>query len=381
MKKNKITMLALIFILLSCKKTESEEWIDLLNYTDFSNWSIFVLKPEHKGTDELEMQDPPEWLLPKVYLSDNPDSTVFSYQMHEGKKVLHISGELLGFLISKEKYGNYHLKYKFKFGKKWQWLGDRPRDGGIFYHVINPASDKEQSPHEFNIHDGDLGSYWSFGGYGDIPSKVSSDLPKSIASLIPIIKPVIPSLKDTMHFFDANGTTRTFASFIPDMQICIANPIADNPLGEWNELDLICFGDTIIHAVNGKVVTVLYNSRYQSEEGELIPLTEGAVKIQSEGGEQFVKYIRIKKITEIPKAFRSSLTSNDVSVDTLASSFSTSTEGNVHVEVKCVNPEIIPVSGLTHHVLQSKTLDQEFFRDICQGRNRSTCNNSSKYRT
>ncbi|WP_019539016.1 family 16 glycoside hydrolase [Proteiniphilum acetatigenes] len=359
LKKRNIAVLVLVFILFSCKKAENKEWVDLLNYTDFSNWSHFVLKPEQKGVEESEMQYPPEWLIPKVYLSDNPDSTVFSYQMHEGKKVLHISGELIGFLTSKEEYDNYHLKYKFKFGKKWQWLGDRPRDGGIFYHVVNPASDKERSPHEFNIHDGDIGSYWSFGGYGDIPSKVSTDLPESITSIIPILKPVIPSLKDTMYFFDPAGTPSTFSSSIPDMQIAVANPIADNPLGEWNELDLICLGETIIHAVNGKVVTVLYNSRYEAEGGGLVPLTKGAIKIQSEGGEQFVEYIRIKKITEIPEEFRRSLTSFETPADAAISSSSTPVEEEADTEVKWVNPEITSMPGLSHHVLQSEALGKE----------------------
>lgn len=194
-------------------------------------------------------------------------------------------------------------------------MGDRPRDGGIFYHVVTLASDKEWSPHELNIHDGDIGSYWSFGGYGEIPTKLSPDLPKSITSIIPILKAVIPSLKDTMYLFDPTGTKRTFSSSISDMQIAVANPMADNPLGTWNEVDLICLGDTVIHAVNGKVVTVLYNSRYESEKGEFVPLTKGAIKIQSESGEQFVEYIRIKKITEIPEEFRNKMTNYDVSMD------------------------------------------------------------------
>ncbi len=357
LKKNNVILFVLILVLFSCKKTENQEWVDLLNYTDFSNWSVFVLKPEQKGVEESEMQDPPEWLIPKVYLSDNPDSTVFSYQMHEGKKVLHISGELLGFLTSKEEYGNYHLKYRFKFGKKWQWLGDRPRDGGIFYHVVNPASDKERSPHEFNIHDGDIGSYWSFGGYGDIPSKLSSDLPESITSIIPILKPVISSLKDTMYLFDPIGIPRTFSSSIPDMQIAVANPIADNPLGEWNELDLICLEDTVIHAVNGKVVTVLYNSRYESEEGEWVPITKGAIKIQSEGGEQFVEYIRIREITEIPEEFRNSLVNYEAG--SLTPSSTTTAEQDARDKVEWVNSEIAPIPGLSHHLLQSKALGED----------------------
>lgn len=300
-----ITSLALLTLFLSCE-TGKKEWVDLLNYEDFSNWSVFVLKPDQKGSSEIEMQDSLEWLLPKVYLSVNPDSSVFSFQQHEGKKMLHISGELLGFLTSKEEYENYHLKYKFKFGKKWLWLGDRPRDGGIFYHVQNPSTNNERSPHEFNIHDGDLGSYWSFGGYGDIPYRLSTDLPSSIKTIIPIIDSVIPSLKDTMPLFDSTGNVATFSSSIPERQICIANPIADNLCGEWNELELVCVGDTIVHVVNGRVVTLIYNSREKLGR-EFTPLTRGAIKIQSEGGEQYVEYIRIKRIDEIPQEFKTSI--------------------------------------------------------------------------
>lgn len=303
MRKKFLVGITMMFVFVSCK-TQEAPWVDLLNYKDFSNWSQFVLMPEKRGTTEEEMQDPPQWLIPKVYLSENPRATVFEYTEHEGKRVLHISGELLAFLTSKEEYGNYHLKYKFKFGKKWKWLGDRPSDGGIFYHIQNPSTDKEISAHEFNIHDGDIGSYWSFGGYGDIPSRLSTELPGSIKTIIPIIKPVIPSLKDTMYVFDGNASPQTFSAQIQGMQICVANPIADNPPGEWNELELICFGDTVIHAVNGKVVTVLYRSRHKSADGKFTPLTKGAIKIQSEGGEQYVEYIRIREIKEIPAMYR-----------------------------------------------------------------------------
>lgn len=300
---NKTLAVIVLFWILSFGH-KKKDWTDLLNYKDFSNWSVFVLQPEKRGNTEIEMQDSCGWLLPKVYLSDNPMTSVFAYQLYEGKRVLHISGELLGFLTSKDVYSNYHLKYKFKFGKKWQWLGQRPADGGIFYHVQHPATSKEMAPHEYNIHDGDIGSYWSFGGYGDISSSLSEALPNSIKTITPIIKNVIPSLRDSMYLFDKEGELRTFSSSIPGMQICIANPIADKPAGEWNELDLICVRDTVIHAVNGKPVMVLYNSKYYPEGKELSPLTEGAIKIQSEGGEQFVEYIRIKKINQIPGEFR-----------------------------------------------------------------------------
>ena len=35
----------------------------------------------------------------------------------------------------------------------------------------------------------------------------------------------------------------------------------EHPSGEWNILELICFGDTALHIVNGVVVMVLYQLR------------------------------------------------------------------------------------------------------------------------
>jgi len=148
-----------------------------------------------------------------------------------------------------------------------------------------------------------------------------------------------------MYVFDMNGTTRTFSSLLPDRQICIANPIADNPCGEWNELDLICFEDKIIHAVNGTVVSVLYNSRYKNEKEELVPLTKGSIKIQSEGGEQFVEYIRIKEIDEIPAEFS----------EAIKGRHSENTEA-YQAKVKWVNSELKDIPGLKHHVMKSNAL-------------------------
>jgi hypothetical protein len=306
MIKKSIAIFALLFTILSCKNREND-WQDMLNYKDFSNWSTFVLKPEKKGVLEEEMVDTTAYLIPKVYLSDDPQTSVFKYETIENKKMLHLSGELLGFLTSKKTYENYHLKMKFKFGKKWKWLGDRPRDGGIFYHVINANTNKEKTPNEFNIHDGDIGSYWSFGGLGDIPSKLTTNLPQSIKVITPILKSGIPSLKDSMYVFDKNGEIRTFGESIPDKQICVVNPVSDNKCGEWNVLELVCLGDTVIHVVNGKVVMVIYHAKYKNDENKLVPLTKGSIKIQSEGGEQFIEYIKIRKINRIPDEFKNAI--------------------------------------------------------------------------
>ena len=77
-------------------------------------------------------------------------------------------------------------------------------------------------------------------------------------------------------------------------------PDPEYPSGQWNTLELICFGDTVIHIVNEVVVMVLHQSRQLSETGE-IPLKKGKIQLQPEGAELFYKEIQLKPITAIPE--------------------------------------------------------------------------------
>ena len=74
---------------------------------------------------------------------------------------------------------------------------------------------------------------------------------------------------------------------------------AEKPLGEWNTVDLYCFGQTSVHVVNGQVV-MINNNCSKIENGQKIPLTKGKIQIQSEGGEFFIREIEIEKIKGIP---------------------------------------------------------------------------------
>lgn len=75
-------------------------------------------------------------------------------------------------------------------------------------------------------------------------------------------------------------------------------PDKENKHGEWNEIDLICFGDSSIHMVNGTVVMRLFNSKKTSDKS---PVRSGKIGLQSEGAEVFYKDIRLKKINKMPK--------------------------------------------------------------------------------
>jgi hypothetical protein len=70
-------------------------------------------------------------------------------------------------------------------------------------------------------------------------------------------------------------------------------------LGQWNTVDLYCFGQTSVHVVNGQVVMINTNCS-KVENGLKLPLTKGKIQLQSEGGEFFIRKIEIEKMKEIP---------------------------------------------------------------------------------
>jgi hypothetical protein len=92
----------------------------------------------------------------------------------------------------------------------------------------------------------------------------------------------------------------TFSTASPDDRNCKKFPDAEKPDGEWNTLDLYCFGNTGIHVVNGVVNMIINNSR-QFEGDKEIPLVKGKIQIQSEGSEVFYRNIKITPITRLPE--------------------------------------------------------------------------------
>ena len=102
---------------------------------------------------------------------------------------------------------------------------------------------------------------------------------------------------------DPKGTQMTFIDKTPMGRHCIKNPDAEKPTGEWNTLDLYCFGDTAVHLMNGKVVMVLYKSRRPAASGGFEPLKRGKIQIQSEGAEIFYRNIRVLPIAQLPAEF------------------------------------------------------------------------------
>ena len=215
-------------------------------------------------------------------LNIDPDR-VFSVVQENGKSAIRISGEKFGGISTQQSFKNYHLRLEFKWGKlKWHPKRTAKRDSGLLYHAVGQHGADGgfwMRSQEFQIQEGDCGDYWGVaGGIAEVPAVQESE---------------------KRFVYTPGSPLLTFSEKGPNGRNCVKSPDAEKPSGEWNVIDLYCYGDTSVHMVNGKVTMVLYHLR-QTEGDHEIPLKEGKIQIQSEGAEVFYRNLQIENIDSIP---------------------------------------------------------------------------------
>jgi hypothetical protein len=238
----------------------------LFNGKDLKNWDIFLGSPI-TGFEDLAKKATP--------------ASTYSITDLDGQKVIHISGDIFASLATKAEYGNYHLRLEFKWGEKVYGK----RNSGLLYHSFGPfgaafgtwmATIEHQLMHE------SLGdTYLMANTYCETKVTRSED--------------------DKSFSYSPEGQSTTFSEKDNGRSIKKAKD-AEKPLGEWNTVDLYCFGQTSVHVDNGQVVMVNTNCS-KIENGQKVPLTKGKIQIQSEGGEFFIRKIEIEKIKGIPAEY------------------------------------------------------------------------------
>lgn len=197
-------------------------------------------------------------LNPQVSLSDDPRKI---WAIGENG-VMRVSGEGMGYLRTKQAYRDYHLVIDYQWGERT--LGsrtERARDCGLLLHAFGP--------------DGSYGNTWMSciegqlieGGSGDIlvlaskaedgtiaPTKVTAEV-KRDRDGEPVWTKGAP--KET---FPAEGKTMARINWRDrdpgwaDVKGYRGPKDIENPLGEWNRMEVICAGDTIRILLNGELV-------------------------------------------------------------------------------------------------------------------------------
>ena len=268
------------------KDATEKEWTSLWNNTDFTGWHTYLGTPYELQTDSLGNKIEPFGI-------DNDPLDVITIVPTEKGNAIRISGVAWGMIYTEEEYKNYHLKLKVKWGNdKHPPREDLPRDSGFFYHGFGePGSAYNwMSSQEVQIQQGDIGDYWPVGD-------VEIDIPSVL-------------IDSMYHIYKEDADLRTYY-FADILETAVDDSLskrrvlkafdAENPHGKWSDVELITFGDSSIHIVNGKVVMRLYNSRTMMAKTSL---NFGKIILQSEGAEVFYKDLYLKEIEEIPDKYK-----------------------------------------------------------------------------
>lgn len=191
------------FFLGSSMNVEAQKSVKLFNGKDLSNWN-FVVENNSVPADEV-------------------------YIVKDG--VINIAGKPLGYMYTKEKYGNYILHVE------WCWPNGQESNSGIFLLIADP---KNPFPNgiECQLKAGDAGDFVLLGG------------------------------SDLAEFQNAPGKSRPAFPVVKRW-----NGSSENPLGQWNEANIFVRNGVITVYVNG----VLQNIGTDKQK-------EGYIGLQSEGG-------------------------------------------------------------------------------------------------
>ena len=261
MKKSIYILATFSFILLfsSCEKP----WQPLFNGENLDGWDTWV-GPIEEGGEPVGLNKDPLNLFTVVDL--------------DGEKVIRISGEKNASLATKEEFENYHLSVEIKWGDELF----STYNSGVLYHSygdFGAGLGVWMSAHELQLKTGNMGDSYRMGkSYCEIPvMKTDEGKYKYKIGAEPV-----PSIPDT------------------ETKIVAKDGDYEKPHGEWNTVELYCVGGTSVHVVNGNVNMVNHNSGKYLGEGNIEPLTKGKIQFQSEGGELFVRNIKIQAIKEIP---------------------------------------------------------------------------------
>ncbi|HOI48970.1 MAG TPA: DUF1080 domain-containing protein [Prolixibacteraceae bacterium] len=253
-----------VFVVFNSCQEKEQPWQPLFNGENLDNWDKYLGTPL-AGFDSLAQVATVE--------------KVFSVVEEEGVKLIRISGEVNGSLATQASFENYHLRLVFKWGDEVF----TKRNSGLLYHSFG----------EFGAA---LGT-WMVNIEHQLMHENLGDtyLMNNTACETAAVKNA-----ETNNFVFTPG-----AEILPFGEHANGKSIkkstdAEKPLGEWNTVDLYCFGQTSVHVVNG-VTVMVNNNTGVFENGAVKPLTSGKIQLQSEGGELFVKSIEIQSISKLPK--------------------------------------------------------------------------------
>jgi hypothetical protein len=252
--------------------------------------ALFNGKDLDAWTGWLGYMDPAQTYRPDhgVPIGIGGKGDVFTVVTEDGSPALRVSGATWGSLIHSGDYSSYHLRLEYK------WSGQRhpprlrqPENNGLLYHSHGAPGavwGTWSRAVEFEIMTGSVGMVVPVGDGLSVASAVAVDAA--------IIAPKQRFMAGAPEGKAVGGSTNWNIE---------NNFNADRPVGQWNTLDLYVHGNRAIHVVNGVPVMEVWDiCEPEGGSGPCVPLTHGAIQLQSEGAETFFRNIQLEPIDRLP---------------------------------------------------------------------------------
>lgn len=212
------------------------------------------------------------------------------FTVHDG--MIHISGDGLGCITTKEAYRDYHLIVEFKFGERtWAPRENKTKDSGVLIHSFGE--------------DGAYGGIWARsieaqvieGGCGDfIVVAGSTPDPKQPLSITAEVR----QDRDKENVWHKGGEKKVFTKGRvnwfgrdedwKDVKGFRGKNDVESPDGEWTRMDVICDGDKVTNIVNGVVVNQAFD----------VTPSAGKIQIQTELAECYFRRVELWPIGKAP---------------------------------------------------------------------------------
>lgn len=255
-------------------------WRPLFNGRDLQGWEMFLTKPDPSWDVPGLKRDANGRYLEPIGKNRDPLHD-FSVATVDGEPAIHVTGQGFGVITTLESFRNFHVRLQVKWGdRKWGSKLHSPRDAGLLYFVHGEQGfDHGTWPRsiEFQIQEHDMGDLYALGTQITVNARHEGKLWR----------------------YDPHGTPTLFAQKPPVGNRCVKRGDPETPNGQWNTLDLYCFGDESVHVVNGTVVMRLYHAQ-RLDGPQPAPLTSGRISLQTEGAEVYYRHVEIAPIDGLP---------------------------------------------------------------------------------
>jgi hypothetical protein len=201
---------------------------------------------------------------------------------------LHVSGKVMGGLVTHETFENYHLTVEYKLGeKRWPPRENGLRSSGIVLHATGaPGEVHGWSMAGITCQIGELDT-----GSLAVPNALAKPISLSASAEKIALKkadrfqyvykpgePVTTLQTGSIHRLDYHPPLAKKAALGKSSRVRV------NPVGDWNKLECICAGDRITITLNGTVVNVATR----------VSQARGKIFIESRGAEISFRTIELK---------------------------------------------------------------------------------------